>query len=270
VLDLEQALTELAAALEWPATPQLAARVRHQITSPLAGTVARRAGWGVRSGSWYRQLWALAAAAVIIAGAALLAYTPSRTAVANWLNLHVFVEQVHHLPAPSPLPPGPLGQRLGLGSETTLTRAQEQTSWHIPVPSSLGSPDEVYLQPPPDGPPLGEVSLVYAARPDIPVSGQTGVSVLITEARGAVNEDFFGKMIGDGSTLEEVTVAGHQAYWISGQPHIFFFIDAAGNFRNETMRLATDTLILDNAGTIVRIEGNLTRNQALQIASSLG
>ena len=35
-------------------------------------------------------------------------------------------------------------------------------------------------------------------------------------------------------------------------------------------RLATNTLILDDRGTIVRIEGELTRDQAFQIAASLG
>jgi hypothetical protein len=213
----------------------------------------------------------LAAAAVIVAAAALFGYTPSREAIASWVNLHVLIRPVPATQAtPTPLPPGPLGARLGLGNQTTLGRAQTTISWTIAVPTSLGNPDEVYLQQPPVGPALGEVTLVYASRPNIPVSGLTGVSVLITEARGAVDKNFFGKMIGPGTTLEELTVAGHPAYWVSGQPHIFFFIDAAGGFRNETMRLATNTLILDEAGTIVRIEGDLTKDQALQIAASLG
>jgi hypothetical protein len=36
------------------------------------------------------------------------------------------------------------------------------------------------------------------------------------------------------------------------------------------MRLATNTLILDQGGTVVRIEGNLTKAQAMEIAASLG
>jgi len=251
--DLEQRLTELAAAIEWPATPQLSVRMP------------------TRQVSWYRNRWALAAAAVIVAAAAAFAYTPSREAIASWVNLHVLVKVTPaNLPKPSPLPPGPLGKRLGLGNETTLSAAEGQIAWHIVIPTSLGGPDEIYLQPPTDAPPQGEVTLVYAARPGIPVSGQTGVSVLITEARGAVDTNLFGKTLGPGTTLEQLIVAGHQAYWISGQPHIFFFMDASGNVRNETLRLATNTLILDDGGTIVRIEGDLTRSQALQIATTLG
>jgi hypothetical protein len=253
MLDLEQELTALAGALDWPATPDLASRLylpaRRQTSYPR---------------------WAMAAAAVVIALAALFAYTPSREAIANWVNVHTIFQQVPHLATPSPQPPGPLGARLGLGGRVTLTNAQKQIAWHIGVPSSLGQPDEVYLQPAPDAPALGEVTLVYATRPGIPVAAQTGVSVLVTEARGTVDQTFFGKMLGPGTTPEAVTVEGHQGYWISGPLNEFFFTDANGNFRNETGRLAANTLILDYGGTVIRIEGNLTKAQALEIAASLG
>jgi hypothetical protein len=113
------------------------------------------------------------------------------------------------------------------------------------------------------------VTLVYAQRPDIPVAGQTGVSLLVTEARGSVDQRFFGKMIGPDTTIEAVTVAGHQGYWITGPLNEFFFADANGTFRGETVRLAANTLILDYGGTVIRIEGNLTKAQALEIAASL-
>jgi hypothetical protein len=207
---------------------------------------------------------------LIVAATALVAYTPTREAIASWINVHTIFTRVQHPPTPSPLPPGPIGARLGLGGKSTLEAAQQQLKWHLDVPASLGQPDEVYLQPAPNAPPQGEVTLVYAARPSIPVSAQTGVGVLITEARGKVDQGFFGKILGPDATLEAVTVAGHQGYWIAGQPHEFFFIDADGTFRNETMRLAGNTLILDDNGTIIRIEGNLTKAQALEIAQSLG
>jgi hypothetical protein len=256
--DLEQQLTALATEIEWPATPNLLPAVRSRITSPLP----------LRA-PWYQSRWALAAAAVVVALAALVAYQPSRDAIAGWINVHVFFQRVHVVPTPSPLPPGPFGQQLGLGSQTTLSDAQKQVSWHIMVPASPGQPDEVYLQLPPDGPTKGEVTLVYGARPGIPVASETGVSVLVTEAVGAVDKNFFGKMLGPGTTFEEVTVGGHKGYWIAGSPHQFFFIDAEGKPRYETLRLATNTLLLDWGGTVVRIEGKLTKAQALEIAASL-
>jgi hypothetical protein len=268
VPDLEQQLSALSSALEWPATPDLASRWESYLPASRRG---RRdsAGWGGPIGN--QRQWALAAAAVILALAALGAYPPTREAIASWVNVHTIFQRVTHLATPSPQPPGPLGKRLGLGAQTTLAAAQKQITWHIDVPSILGKPDEVYLQPPPDAPAQGEVTLVYATRPGIPVAGQTGVSVLLTEARGAVDQNFFGKMIGPDTTLEAVTVAGsQQGYWISGPLNEFFFTDANGGFRSETVRLAANTLILDYGGTVIRIEGNLTKAQAVEIATSLG
>jgi hypothetical protein len=260
VPELEEQLVALGAELAWPPTPDLAARVSSRITARVV----------VLRGPWYQSRWAIAAAAVVIALTALLAYNPTREAIADWVNVHVLFQRVNVLPTPSPQPPGPLGERLGLGGRTTLAGAQKTVTWPVMIPARLGSPDEVYLQLPPDGPSLGEVTLVYSTRPGIPVSGETGVAVLITEARGGINEQFFGKMLGSDATLEAVTVAGHHGYWVSGSPHRFVFLDANGNFRDETMRLATNTLILDEGGTVVRIEGNLTKAQAMEIAASLG
>jgi hypothetical protein len=217
----------------------------------------------------FGRRWAFAAAAVVIALAALAAYQPSRDAIAGWINVHVFFQRVHVVQTPSPLPPGPLGQRLGLGNQTTMADAQKQVSWHVLVPSRLGDPDETYLLLPPEGAPKGEVTLVYATRPGIPVASETGVSVLMTEATGAVDANFFGKMLGSGTTVEEVTISGHKGYWVAGSPHQFVFIDANGRPRYETLRLATNTLLVDWGGTVVRIEGNMTKTQALEIAASL-
>jgi hypothetical protein len=260
VPDLEEQLTALSAAIEWPPTPRLRVSIS---TRRVFALPARRGGLG-----WGRSL-AYAAAATFLIVASLLAFTPTRDAIADWVNLHVNIHRVQQLPTPSPRPSGPLGERLGLGTATTLDQAQAKVTWRVGVPSSLGRPDEVFLKQPPTGPSGGEVTLVYAQRTDIPVSGLTGVSVLVTEARGQVNEVFFQKTLGPESTIEQVTVRGHAGYWISGHPHDFAFADANGNFYGETLRLAANTLIFEDNGTIVRIEGNMTKAQALQIANSI-
>jgi hypothetical protein len=264
--ELEARLTSLGGEVEWPPTPDLSKRVAAVIAAQQVIPLPVSA---MRPSPWYQNRWAVAAAAVMLALAALLAYQPSRDTIANWLNLHTRIQQVPVLATPSPLPPGPLGERLGLGGYSTLPKASAAEKWKVLVPSSLGLPDEVYLQSPPDAPPQGEVTLVYGDRAGIPTSAQTGVAVLVTEARGSVNTDFFGKTLGTDTTMDPVTVAGHQGYWFAGAPHVFVFIDAAGNPRYETSRLATNTLLIDEGGTIVRIEGDLTKVQALQIAVSL-
>ena len=254
---LEAMLSDLAGRIDWPATPQLKAVMpgRAAAVLPLRPRLQAR--------------WAMAAVAVLVILATLLAYTPTRTAIAGWLNLHINIRRTTALPTPSPLPSGTLGTNLGLGTQTTLNGAQAKVKWQVLVPDQLGPPDAVYLQLPPDGPSGGEVSLVYAASPGIPVSTETGVAVLVTEARGRVNEQFFGKMLNDATTIEQVMVNGHQGWWISGQPHNFVFIASDGTARYETLRLATNTLVIDDGGTIVRIEGHMTKAQALQIAGTL-
>jgi hypothetical protein len=154
--ELEARLTNLGRELEWPRTPDLSKSVAAMIAAQrVISLPATMPGRAVRPGPWYQSRWAVAAAAVILALAALLAYQPSRDTIANWLNLHTRIERVPVLTTPSPLPPGPLGERLGLGGRSTLPRSSASLKWHVLVPASLGQPDEVYLQSPPYGPPQG-------------------------------------------------------------------------------------------------------------------
>ena len=242
--DLEQKLIELGAAISWPATPRL------RVVPGRRLNLLR---------------WALAAAAALLIVAGLLAYTPTRDAIAGFLNLHTTIHRVPAVVTASPQP----GQALGLGTPTTLAQAQNRLSWHVNVPEGLGQPDHVYLALPPDGPSGGEVTLVYTSVSGIPLSPQTGVSVLVTEARGTVDEQFFVKTVGEGTTVESVDVNGHHGWWISGRPHSIAFVDANGNPYFDTLRLAANTLIIDDGGTVVRIEGNMSKAQALQLAAGI-
>ena len=253
--DLEEQLAAMAGSIEWPPTPRLSLAVASK-TRP-----ARRA--------WAQPRWALAAVAVLAIVATLLGYTPTRTAIADWVNLHTNLRHTTALPTPSPLPPGTLGSNLGLGKRTTLEAAQSAVGWQVLVPAQLGPPDAVYLLMPPGGPSQGEVTLVYGPRPGIATASETGVGVLVTEARGSVNEQFFEKTAGPDTTVETVSVDGHDGWWISGKPHMFVFVDSNNEPRFETLRLATNTLVIDDGGTIVRIEGHMTREQAIQIAGTL-
>ena len=253
--ELEEELYALGAAVAWPATPQLRiVRTNWEIgeTRPRLVRTNRR--------------FALAAAAALLILAILLTYTPSRDVIAGWLNLHTNIQRVQHPPTPS----AQAGRNLDLGTPTTLARAQTEVTWTVALPSSLGPPDAVYVKLPPSGPSGGEVTLVYTERPGIKLSGLTGVAVLVTEARGKVDETFFEKMLGPDATIEQIAVNGHAGYWISGSPHDIAFTDADGHFYSDSLRLATNTLLFDDNGTIVRIEGDLTKAQVVQICASMG
>ena len=242
-LDLEARLEALGGAVDWPATPTL--RLRTTVVRPR-----------------FQSRWALAAVAVLVIIATLLAYTPTRTAIAGWVNLHINLKRTTTAPpTPTPLPSGTLGSNLGLGTPTTLAAAQTAVGWQILIPAQLGAPDAVYLQMPPDGPSQGEVTLVYEL--------SAGTLALVTEARGSVNEEFFGKTVGPDTTVQDLTIDGHTAWWFSGSPHAFVFLDASNQPRYDTLRLATNTLVIDEEGTIVRIEANVGESEAERIARSL-
>jgi len=70
----------------------------------------------------------VAAAALLIVAIALAAYPPSRDAIARWVNLHTTIQRVPNPPTPSPLPSGSTGERLHLGSPTTLEAARQRVS----------------------------------------------------------------------------------------------------------------------------------------------
>src|SRR5207249_8033212 len=139
--DLEEQLAAMAGSIEWPPTPRLSLAVASKPRP------ARRA--------WAQPRWALAAVAVLAIVATLLAYTPTRTAIADWVNLHTNLRHTTALPTPSPLPSGTLGSNLGLGKRTTLEAAQSAVGWQVLVPAQLGPPDAVYLLMPPGGPSQG-------------------------------------------------------------------------------------------------------------------
>ena len=121
---LERQLSAIAPDLQWPPTPTFST------------ALARRPATTAHP-RWYERRWVMAAAAAALIVALLLAYTPTRDAIADFLNLHTTISRTNVLPSPSPLPPGPLGKRLGLGNRVTLGQAMRREA------SSTGSIAEV-------------------------------------------------------------------------------------------------------------------------------
>jgi hypothetical protein len=253
--DLEQRLRDLRPYLAYPLTPNLVVSVRTRLI-----TAPPRHWWS--SLAIPRRLAVAAAVALLVIGG-LLAIPRTRDTIAHWFAVKGVI--VNTVPS---LPPGPLGGDLNLGQRTTLAGAQAGVRFQVLVPtdSSVGQPDEVYLN---RAVPGGEVSFVYHTRPGLPTSSTTDVAILVMEIQGSVDKNFFGKMIGPGTTLTEVTVNGGPGYWIEGNPHVIFFKDALGNFHDENLRLASNTLVWQQGDVTLRIEGPLTKAQALQLAASM-
>jgi len=151
------------------------------------------------------------------------------------------------------------------GGRVTLEEARAQAGFTVRVPAALGDPDEVTLEPVAGG---ARVTLVYRDRPDIPPSSQPGISALVVELGGRLDQNVMGKGIGPGTTLEQLTVNGGLGFWIAGQPHQVFYLDQRGQFQQETLRLAGNTLLWEQDGVTYRIEAQITKDAALRVAAS--
>ena len=76
------------------------------------------------------------------------------------------------------------------------------------------------------------------------------------------------KSVGPGTTVEVLTVNGGLGFWIEGAPHVIVYQDPNDQFIHETIRLVHNSLAWEQAGTVLRIEGQVTRTQALAIAAT--
>ena len=109
--ELEQMLTRLGSELDWPQTPELAARVTRRLSEP--ERTRRRAP--VLSG--FRRSLAIALVLLVVVAAAAVAAVPSvRDAVLEFFGLQgATVERTTTLPTPPPDRPLDLGSRMSLG-----------------------------------------------------------------------------------------------------------------------------------------------------------
>ena len=112
------------------------------------------------------------------------------------------------------------------------------------------------------------MSLVYAPGEGRPPATDSGVSVLITEFPGAMEEALAQKSVGPGTTVEILTVNGGLGFWIEGRPHVITYRDPTGNRVPDFIRLVHNSLAWEQDGTVLRIEGDTTREEGLAIAAS--
>ncbi|HEX9765621.1 MAG TPA: hypothetical protein VGA36_02585, partial [Nitriliruptorales bacterium] len=166
----------------------------------------------------------------------------------------------------SPLPSHQVGP--GLGSPTTVAEARGQIRFTLRVPAlaGLGEPDLVYLAEPPAG---GVVTLLYGDRDEVPADPATGIGLIVTQFRADIGPEIFEKLINEGVEVTAMRVDGHDAWWVAGGDHFFFYRDADGEVVDTTLRLAGDTLIWEERGVTHRVEGAPTLEAAIRVAESL-
>ena len=224
--ELETALRQLGTELELPPTPDLASAIRGRLERPRA---------------WRRPVL-IALALLVVAIGAALAVPPARTAILDWLGLrNVSVVRVDELP-----PARPLG-RLDLGREVTLAEAKRRAHW-LRIPAR--EPDHVFVS---DALPGGRVTLVWGT--------PSNVRLLLTETNGRA---YIQKVVQSDSKVEPVDV-GEGGAWFEGE-HIVMFQDRDGMFHEAKGRLAASTLAWQLGDVTLRLEGNISKNEALRWA----
>ncbi|WP_341716175.1 hypothetical protein QQG74_19395 [Micromonospora sp. FIMYZ51] len=241
--DLERELRELSGWLATPEPPDVTAQVRARIIAPPRPAVDNR-----------RRRWRYAVgAALAVLLVALL--PPGRAAVADavtgllrFAGVTITTSSAPVLPtgSPAPLP----GQR-----PAGLDEAQRAVRFPIRVPAALGPPERVLVADP-DGTGGHRVaSLLYR-----------GGTVRLDAFDGGLDPVFFKQVAGSGPEWTQVGAAS--AIWISA-PHPVSYVDRAGTVRQADARLSAATLIWADLGVTYRLEGELTRAEAVAIGTSL-
>jgi hypothetical protein len=284
--ELERMLTRLGGELDWPETPDLAASVTARLRAATAaaepappaaererpvaeGPPAPRPAAPRRPrlrdllppAGLRRSLVVALVSLLVLAGGVFAAVPDVRDAVLEFFGLQgATVERRETLPTPPPERP------LDLGTRTTLDEASAQLAFEPLVPADPGEPDGVYVRPVVAG---GELSLTYGARLGLPRAGTTRLGLLVSEFRGDLTPQYFGKLAGPGTDIERLAIDGERAVWIQGAEHFFFYRAPDGSIVDHELRVAENVLLLERGRLLVRLEGAFDRGRAIAIARSL-
>jgi RNA polymerase sigma factor (sigma-70 family) len=165
----------------------------------------------------------------------------------------------------------PVGRGLGLGEPVDLEAARARVGFAplLPALPRLGPPDEVYADANDDAA-GARLTLLYRPTQSLPAVGSTGVGLLVTELRSAADRNVpLAKQLGPNTRLQEVQVNGGRGYWIEGQAHVVLLRDRNGVVREDTIRLAGNTLLWEQGELTLRVELAGTKEEALRIATSM-
>jgi len=248
---LERELAAMAAALDWPRTPDIAGAV-----------AARLSADSSRDRTWWRGGWRPARRALVLGVLAAVLVIGLVAGIGFALGgLKIIFGGA---PPGSPLPPELVAER-GFGERTDLdTATRHLGGLFVPADPVLGAPDHVYFDPR-----SSSVALAWGSRSGLPADPTSGLGVVVTELRGDLTSGTFVKLLHEGAVLETTSVRGAPAYWISGGDHFFFYLDANNHQVEGTLRLVGNALVWEREGITLRIEGAPTLADAVRIGESM-
>ena len=187
---------------------------------------------------------ALAVLFVVLAG--VLALSPgARSAFLEIFRIRgATVVRVDELPEVA-------AERLDLGRRVTREEAERLVGFRL---VDVGPPDGIYVRD-------GTASLVY---------GQTRrPRLVLTQGRGMLWDGLVKKVGATDTRVESVSVHGAPALFVSGGQHFVMFIDEHGRLDDERTFLAGTVLLWNRGDLLLRLEGDLTRDEAVELAESV-
>jgi hypothetical protein len=228
--ELELRLSALRDEISWPETPRFELELeRARPRRPLLRPLAL----------------GLALLLAVLAG--VLALSPgARSAFLELFRLEgATVELVETLPEVE-------AQRPDFGERVGREEAERRVGFEL---LDLGEPDAVFVR--------GQTmaSLVYG-----PVERPR---LVLSQLRGTVWDGFVKKAAGTGTTVEEVSVDGERGLFVTGDDHYVMFVDENSMITDEPTYLAGTVLLWNRGPLLLRLEGDLTRAQALELAESV-
>lgn len=236
--ELERALLAVGQNLEVPTAPDL------------TGAVRARLAEGRRPSLFSRRVLVVALAVLAVAVGAVLAVPQARSTIKDWLGIgNVTIRYVEELP-----PVEQATDDLGLGEQMSLEEARERAGFQVRVPNveGLDDPPKVYYNEE-----SSQVAFLYGS--------EEKPKLLITQAdaRGAIE-----KIVNLNVTERELVVVepGYAGVWLYGEKHAIFYPSTE---HEEPFRLVGNALVYEIDGVTLRIEAELSKDEALRIARSM-
>jgi hypothetical protein len=197
----------------------------------------------------WRRAAALALALVAVAVGAAFAVPQARTAILRFFHLGgETIVRVDTLP-----PAVERSEAAGLGSPVSRASARRTLGFGLLLPPVHGKgPQRVYVL----GDSVGTVVLRSHGHP-----------VLLSEF-SSPGEMGLKKLTIDQTDVQWVRVHGRPAIWISGT-HTLTYFDRELGFREQTIRIRGNVLIWTRGRLTLRLEGPLSRSQAIALAQSV-
>jgi hypothetical protein len=147
------------------------------------------------------------------------------------------------------------GERLGLGEPISLETAEARVGGLL-LPAAAGSPDRAYAVAGPTG---DGVALIYGTREDFE-RARPDTGFVLTQAPGGIEEAFGA---GGGAGAEGVVVGGEPGVWVPGPG------DPSVEGYRLTEGLGGSALFFVRGDAVLRLESNLTRDEAIRLAESV-